>query len=162
MAWSDLNQFSTAILLIVGAILPVVNPLGDAPLFLHLTYGCDGATRARLARDISTYSFALLLGSLLLGPLVLRLFDLSLSVIQVAGGMVVCALGWKMLTSEPSAPEARVDPDQISAAALARVFYPLTLPLTIDPGVMSVAVTIGAHHANTLDRIAIQLAAAVI
>ena len=160
--WSDLNLLFGPILVVVGAILPVVNPPGDAPLFLHLTHGCDDATRARLARRVTIYSFGLLLGSLVLGTAVLRLFDLSVVVIQVAGGAVVCALGWKMLTDEPRSPDARVDPDEASTVAMARAFYPLTMPLTVDPGVMSVAVTIGAHHAHTLDRVAVQLLAASI
>jgi len=162
MVWTDLTQLGTAILLIVGAVLPVVNPPGDAPLFLHLTHGCSDETRARLARRVTIYSFALLLASLIFGTAILRLFDLSVAVIQVAGGAVVCALGWNMLTEEPKPPETRVDSDQDLEKALARAFYPLTMPLTIDPGAMSVAVTIGAHHAHTLDKLAIQLAAAVI
>ena len=46
------------------------------------------------------HSFALLLGTLLLGTLVLRLFGLSLPEIQLAGGAVVCGLGWKLLNDE--------------------------------------------------------------
>jgi multiple antibiotic resistance protein len=163
MVWTDLNQLATAILLIVGGVLPVVNPPGDAPLFLHLTRGCDDAARAKLARRVTIYSFALLLGSLVLGTFILRLFDLSLAVIQLAGGAVVSALGWKMLTEETKPSEASVEPpEQASVIAAARAFYPLTMPLTVDPGVMSVAVTIGAHHAHTMDRLAVQFLAAII
>jgi small neutral amino acid transporter SnatA (MarC family) len=67
-----------AVLLIIGALLPVVNPLGDAPLFLAMTPGFDEALRALLARRIAVYSFALLLGSMLLGGFVLRIFGLSI------------------------------------------------------------------------------------
>ncbi len=100
MVWADLIQLAGAILVIVGAILPVVNPPGDAPLFLHTTAGCDEQTRAALARRVAVHSFALLLGTLLLGTLVLRLFGLSLPEIQLAGGAVVCGLGWKLLNDE--------------------------------------------------------------
>ena len=34
MFWSDLSQLTGAVLLMIGALLPVVNPLGDAPVFL--------------------------------------------------------------------------------------------------------------------------------
>jgi multiple antibiotic resistance protein len=44
---------------------------------------------------------------------------------------------------------------------MARSFYPLTMPLTVDPGVMSIAVTLGANHAHTLERVLIQLLAAI-
>jgi small neutral amino acid transporter SnatA (MarC family) len=43
-----------------------------------------------------------------------------------------------------------------------QAFYPLTVPMTVDPGAMSVAVTIGANHAHKLDRLLIQLLAAAI
>jgi multiple antibiotic resistance protein len=162
MLWSDFVQLSGAILVIVGAVLPVVNPPGDAPIFLRLTHGCDDATRRALARHIAVYSFGLLLGSMLLGPLVLRLFGLSVPVIELAGGAVVCALGWKLLNDDAAPPDVAADPRQASLVALNKSFYPLTMPLTIDPGVMSVAVTIGANHAHTLDRLLIQFLAAII
>jgi multiple antibiotic resistance protein len=99
---------------------------------------------------------------MLLGSFVLRMFGLSVPVIQVAGGAVVCALGWKLLNDDSNPGATAADPRGASAAALARAFYPLTMPLTVDPGVMSVAVTIGANHAHTLDRLIVQILAAVI
>jgi len=161
MVWADLTQLLTAILVIVGAVLPVVNPPGDAPIFLQMTAGCDEETRKTLAWRVAVYSFALLLGSLLFGSFILRLFDLSVAVIQVSGGAVVCALGWKLLNDDPKPADTTVDPRQASVAALARAFYPLTMPLTVDPGVMSVAVAIGANHAHALDKLAIQMLAGV-
>ena len=55
MIWSDLAQLFGPILVVVGALLPVVNPPGDAPIFLHMTAGCDDATRSALARRIAIY-----------------------------------------------------------------------------------------------------------
>jgi multiple antibiotic resistance protein len=161
MPWTDFTQLTGAILVIVGAILPVVNPPGDAPIFLRMTFGCDDATRKTLARHIALYSFALLLGSMLIGSFVLRMFDLSIPVVQVAGGAVVCALGWNLLNDDSKPPNVG-DATQASVAAMAQSFYPLTMPLTVDPGVMSVAVTLGANHAHTLERVLIQLLAAII
>jgi multiple antibiotic resistance protein len=162
MVWTDFTQLLGAILVVVGAILPVVNPPGDAPLFLRMTTGVDDATRIRLSKVIAFYSFVLLLGSMLFGSFVLRLFELSVAVILVAGGAVVCALGWRLLNDDQKAAAMPVDPREASAAAMARSFYPLTMPLTVDPGVMSVAITVGANHAHTLDRLLIQILAAAI
>ncbi len=72
---------------------------------------------------------------MIFGTFVLRLFELSVAVIQVAGGAVVCALGWKILNDDTKPSELAVDPQQAVVAAMARSFYPLTMPLTIDPGV---------------------------
>ncbi len=162
MLWTDFSPLLGAILLVVGAILPIVNPPGNAPLFLRMTAGCDDATRATLAKLIAIYSFALLLGSMIFGSFVLRLFELSVAVIQVSGGAVVIALGWKMLNDDSMPADVTIDPQQASSVALRRSFYPLTMPLTVDPGVMSVAVAVGAHHGHTLDRLLIQILAAVI
>jgi multiple antibiotic resistance protein len=161
LIWSDLKQLVGATLLVVGAVLPVINPLGDAPLFLQLTEGLDRATRDRLATKVSGYSFGLLLGSMLFGSFFLRLFDLKLAIVQVAGGAVVCALGWRLLNQDdskkpPGEAPARV-PDQ-----LARALYPLTLPLTVDPGAISVAITVGVNHADNIRSVVIKLVAAVI
>jgi multiple antibiotic resistance protein len=162
MLATDLLQLLHAVLLIVGALLPVVNPPGNVPIFLNLTHGCDEATRRDLARHIAIYSFALLLGSMLLGSLVLRLFDLSVAALQVAGGAVVCALGWNLLHYEPAAAEAPPDPEQARQVALGRAFYPLTLPVSIDAGVIAVAITLGAHHGQTIAGEAIQTLAALL
>lgn len=158
----DTLQLLHAVLLIVGALLPVVNPPGNVPIFLNLTQGCDEATRRDLARHIAAYSFALLLGSMLLGTLVLRLFDLSVAALQVAGGAVVCALGWNLLHYEPRAEDTRTDPEQARQVALGRAFYPLTLPVSVDAGVIAVAITLGAHHGQTLQDRLMQLIAAVL
>ena len=159
---SDLLQLLHAVLLIVGALLPVVNPPGNVPIFLNLTQGCDEATRRDLAQHIAVYSFALLFGSMLLGNLVLRLFDLSVGALQVAGGAVVCALAWNLLHYEPKPEDAQADPEQARQVALGRAFYPLTLPVSVDAGVISVAITLGAHHGQTVSGNLIQIAAALI
>jgi len=159
---SDFSQLGGAILLIVAALLPVVNPLGDAPIFLTMTAGCDASTRVELAKRIAFYSFALLLGSMLLGSFVLRLFGLSIPVVQVAGGAVVCALGWNLLAYEPKPAVVTDDPNHIRLIALGRAFYPLTLPLSVDAGVIAVAITVGANHAHTIRLAIIQFLAGTI
>jgi multiple antibiotic resistance protein len=162
LLWTDIGQLLNAVLLIVGALLPVVNPLGNVPIFLTLTHGCDDATRRDLARHIALYSLALLLGSMLLGSFVLRMFDLSIPVVQVAGGAVVIALGWHLLHYERPAAEETPDPHVARQVAVARAFYPLTLPVSIDAGVIAVAITLGANHGQTLERDLIQIVAAIL
>jgi multiple antibiotic resistance protein len=160
---TDFGQLTGAILLMVGVLLPVVNPLGDAPIFLRMTPGCDESARADVANRIAFYSFLLLLAAMLLGSFVLRLFGLSIPIVQVAGGAVVCALGWKLLAAENSKPsDVAIDPIHAKAIALGRTFAPLTMPMTIDAGVISVAITVGANHAHTFEHAVIQLFAAVI
>jgi multiple antibiotic resistance protein len=151
----DLQQLLRAILVVVGAILPIVNPVGSAPMFLAMTHGADSATRRTLAGVVAVNSFVLLLGSLIFGNFVLRLFGLSVPVVQLAGGLVLCSLGWRLLTDDPpAAGNEAVD-------SISKAFYPLTLPLTVDPGALSVAVTIGANHSSSITRILIAVMGAI-
>jgi multiple antibiotic resistance protein len=50
---ADLNEFVGATLLIVGAVLPVINPVGGVPLFLDMTDGLDPARRNKLAARVA-------------------------------------------------------------------------------------------------------------
>jgi multiple antibiotic resistance protein len=161
--WSDLVQLAGAILLMVGALLPLVNPLGDAPVFLRMTYGCDEAARVALARRIAFYSFVLLLCSMLFGSFILRLMGLSIPIVQVAGGARVCAMAWQILAADnPKPVDGAADPVLAQSIALGRAFSPLTMPLTIDAGTIAVAITVGANHAHTIDLALIQVLAAAI
>jgi multiple antibiotic resistance protein len=149
----DLRYFLTALLLVVGGILPIVNPVGSAPMFLQMTHGADEDTRALLAAKVAVNSFILIMGALIFGAYVLKVFGLSVAVVQVAGGAVLCALGWNLLNSEPST--ATPGPPMPGDAMITRAFYPLTLPLTVDPGALAVAVTVGANHAHGVERVVI-------
>jgi multiple antibiotic resistance protein len=159
MISEDLRHFLTALLLVVGGILPIVNPIGSAPMFLAMTHGADESTRATLAAKIAVNSFLLIMGSLIFGAYVLKVFGLSVAVVQVAGGAVLCALGWNLLNSEPA---SHVEDQVVNVdVVILRAFYPLTLPLTVDPGAISVAITIGANHAKGVERVLIGLAAGI-
>jgi multiple antibiotic resistance protein len=134
-------------ILVVSALFPIVNPLGGAPIFLSLTHYYSTMQRKLLSRKIAINSFLLLIGSYLIGTHILAFFGISLPVVQVGGGIVVMAAGWNML-NEKEGDETRgnvqqsVDPRDLST----RAFYPLTLPLTVGPGSISVAITLGANE----------------
>lgn len=134
--------FANTFLLVYAALFPIVNPVGSAPLFLGMTRFSSEATRNRLARRVAVNSFFLLLGSLLIGSHVLEFFGISLPVVRIAGGLVVSAFGWKLLNSDER-PDGQPAP---SATAEPESFYPLTLPLTVGPGSISVAITLGSQR----------------
>ena len=75
---------------------------------------------------------------------VLNFFGVSLPVVQVGGGLVVVAMGWNTLVQGEDTQQTSRQTLQCSDA-LRSAFYPLTLPLTVGPGTISVAVTLGAN-----------------
>lgn len=142
-----------SILLIVSALFPLVNPIGGSPVFLLLTDEYSAVERRLLAKRVAMNSFVLLIVSFVVGTHILSFFGISLPVVQVGGGLIVMSTGWAMLTrSDPGAGSDRgqmhqnVDPQSLFQKA----FYPLTLPITVGPGSISIAITLGANEPRHL------------
>jgi multiple antibiotic resistance protein len=134
-------------LLIVGALFPIVNPIGNTPIFLSLTKGLSSQARAKLARMIAVNGLILILISITIGTHILDFFGISLPVVQVGGGLVVISTGWSLLTRSDGEPSGTDSQPGCSEADYTRqAFYPLTLPLTVGPGTISTAITVGADH----------------
>jgi multiple antibiotic resistance protein len=131
-----------ATILVVATLFPIVNPLGSAAIFVNLVGPVAQNTQRLLARKISIYSFFLLVCSVLWGVHVLTFFGIDIYAVQIAGGLVVAATGWTLLNRDTGRTnEAAPEDDQI----LENAFYPFTLPITVGPGSISVAITLGAH-----------------
>lgn len=140
-------EFIRNVLLIIGALFPIVNPLGGIPIFLTLTRGFSSGMRTVLARKIALNGFALLAASILVGTNILAFFGISLPVVQIGGGMVVIATSWRLLNRKDETDERHESKHHVSATDLSsRAFYPLTLPLTVGPGSISVAIALGANR----------------
>jgi multiple antibiotic resistance protein len=146
--------FARSLVLTLAALLPVINPPGTAPIFLSLTPGASQAERTALSRRVAWYCLLLLVAATLIGSYVLAFFGLSISAVKMAGGLLVGASGWKLISSDQG-----IDANLTAATSVPtaddiglRAFYPLTFPLTIGPGSISIAVTLGAGtHGSNVD-----------
>jgi multiple antibiotic resistance protein len=152
--YNSLLHFGSVVLLAIGALLPIVDPLGGAPIYLAMTALLTHEERARMAKAVAINSFLLLIASALIGAYVLDFFGLSIPAVQVAGGIVVCSIGWSLLNSPNSPPAlqrnaatAAQTPEASAEDLSQRAFYPMTMPLTVGPGSISVALTLGANPA---------------
>jgi len=156
------------VLLILSALFPIVNPLGGSPVFLALTRDYPTAARRALARQVAVNSFVLLIASFMVGTHILNFFGISIPVVQVGGGLVVISNGWAMLKQKEEPDRGRDVKKNVNLEDIFRnAFYPLTLPLTVGPASISVAITLGAnlpHHlgANLLAILATLIASALV
>ncbi|HET6326290.1 MAG TPA: MarC family protein [Planctomycetaceae bacterium] len=133
---------TNAFLLIYAGLFPIVNPIGGAPIFFGLTRDCTKPERNALALQVALNSFALLLGSLFVGSYVLEFFGITLPIVRVAGGLVVTATGWNLLQGGYG-NDAR---DGHRPVVPTDGFYPLTMPITVGPGSIAVAITLGSQR----------------
>jgi multiple antibiotic resistance protein len=131
--------------LAVAALMPIVNPLGSAPMFLSMSADLPKMARHRLSRQVARNSFLLLTAAMLVGSHVLRLFGISVPIVRVGGGLLVIANGWRMLNAKGAPPTDNIEVESAWEREVARRgFYPLTFPLTVGPGSISIAITLGA------------------
>ncbi len=161
-------EVAKSTLLIFSALFPIVNPLGGSPIFLALTREYPNSARRILARQVAMNSLVLLIASFLIGSHILDFFGISIPVVQVGGGLIVISNGWAMLKSKEEtdrspAVQKKVNMQDISRSA----FYPLTLPLTVGPGsismaMISMAITLGANEPRHLGPNLLGILAAVI
>jgi len=144
----SLEPFVHSLLIVPLTLLPIINPLSTAPVFL-MTAGGDPANTRRLAWQVALNCWYVILGALFVGTYVLDFFGISLPIVRVGGGLLVAASGWRMLNrsedDEVHVAVARGQAQILSPQALAqRSFFPLTFPLTTGPGTIAAAIAIGA------------------
>jgi multiple antibiotic resistance protein len=142
---TELAEVVRAAILAVAALMPIVNPLGSAPIFLSMSADLPTAARRQLSRRVAWNSFVLLAAAMLIGSHVLRLFGISVPIVRVAGGLLVVANGWRLVNADDAPTPSRTSVQEAWERELARrAFYPLTFPLTVGPGSVSIAITLGA------------------
>jgi multiple antibiotic resistance protein len=130
-----------------SALLPVINPIGSALVFLGLVGDAPSSVFKKLALKIAISTTIFLFIVELVGTALLAFFGISLPVVQVAGGLVLATMGWTLLNQQDaSANRAQGEVTQEAYGDLEqKIFYPLTFPVTAGPGCIVITLTLSAH-----------------
>jgi multiple antibiotic resistance protein len=142
-----MHQFGKFFGLSFSALLPLVNPLGSALVFLSLVGAAPRSLYRSLAWKIAISTALFLVTIEIIGTTLLNFFGISLPVVQVAGGLALAAMGWALLNEkqEHTKEELSEVDDRALGSLQQKVFYPFTFPLTAGPGCIVVLVTLSAH-----------------
>lgn len=136
-----------------SALLPLINPVGSALIFLGLVGAAPIETYRALARRIAINTVIFFAVIELIGSALLGFFGISLPIMQVSGGVVIAMIGWSLLNQKDSAPnpektQASVVPAVTQAeidSLREKAFYPFTFPITAGPGCIVVMLTLSVH-----------------
>ena len=135
-----------------SVLLPLINPLGSALVFLGLASDAPPRLYRSLAGRIAINNIIFLAIIELLGATILKFFGISLPIVQLAGGIVIATMGWSVLnerdasaTSRKKREESDVRDEEHAENLKLKVFYPFTFPVTAGPGVLVVMLTLSAH-----------------
>ncbi len=129
------------------ALFPVLNPIGNGFIVNDFLKGLDDAQRKAIVKKITVNCLLIGLYSLIVGKLVLLLFNLATPVIQLAGGILICKTGFEWLsdpkTSATSEGKQAIDTIHLGSVE-EKVFYPISFPICFGPGSISVVFTLMA------------------
>ena len=145
-------DFFQAFIIVPLTLLPIINPLGTAPIFTA-TAGGNPLVTQRLARQVAINGWIILIVSMLVGTYVLELFGISLPIVRIGGGLLVAATGWRMLNrsaeDDVTAAVARESLPLSDEEIVRRSFFPLSFPLTTGPGAIAASIALGAKLPKT-------------
>jgi multiple antibiotic resistance protein len=154
-----------AAVLVPATLLPIMNPLAGAPIFLAVTGGNERLTRV-MARRVAINCFFLLVGALLVGGYVLDFFGLSIPIVRVAGGLVVAASGWRLLNDAGEDAIQRSVADSTTAMSEVEIahrsFMPMSFPLTVGPGTIAATIALGSRRPEQAINLIPQAAGALL
>jgi len=162
-----LNHFFFIIPAVYMALFHVVNPIGSGILFLNLTPHANNKDRRKMARKIAVNSFIILFIVLLAGVYILKLFGITIPIVQVCGGAMILSMGWRSLGQDDSINESDSKKSLASGTEQfsyeSQTFYPYTFPFTVGPGSIAVTLTISAEYiTNSPGNDLLQYAASIV
>jgi multiple antibiotic resistance protein len=139
-----------------SALLPLINPLGTALIFLGLVGNAPIEVYRGLARRIAINTVIFFAVIELIGSYLLGFFGISLPIVQVSGGIVIAMIGWSLLNQKDSTPNPEKTEAAVPAVTPAEIdslqqkaFYPFTFPITAGPGCIVVMLTLSVHTEQT-------------
>lgn len=140
--------FLHAIFIAFLSLFPVVNPIGSAFIVDPLLGELSFSERKRAAKRVALYCLAICTVSAIIGSWILKLFGISIPIVQVAGGLMICRMGWQLLTSDDQVKGEKetARPERRSGDLDNFLFYPISFPMTTGAGTISVILTLGAHE----------------
>jgi len=123
----------------------VIDPVGNAPIFLAVTQHQDRARKLRTALEGTAIAAAIMLFFALCGAWILGYLDISEAAFRIAGGIILFLVALDMLAAKrqqrkreaTTGDDSATEPDNVA-------IYPLAIPLLAGPSaIMSVIVVTG-------------------
>ena len=126
----------------IVTVLAVINPVVCGTIFLTLTSKLTQAQRCWAAARVALSILIILVGSALIGLKILSIFNISIDVFRIVGGMIIAYMGFDMLGGGHTVGQAL--PTNGEAAAPSSL-SPLIM-FAAGPGTITAVVTLAAVH----------------
>ncbi len=137
----------------LGALFSVLNPIGSVPIFLGLTQNDTKESMNKTAFWTAVNVLIILLISFFIGDYILKFFGISIDVLRIAGGIVICTSGFGLLSGSFSKTRGvgkKVKNDAQNRSDIA--LTPLAIPMMAGPGAMSLLIAMYQDYPDWMDK----------
>lgn len=141
---------------VFASLISVVNPLGAVPLFLALSKDYTPRERSITARQTSIYFTLILLAFFLAGSLILTFFGINVNAMRAAGGLIILASGYSLLSGkfeQHKAVDQKVRQEAMHKSDIS--FSPMAMPMLSGPGSISLLIGYYTTYADWWLRLGI-------
>ncbi|GIK22664.1 MAG: MarC family protein, partial [Ignavibacterium sp.] len=148
------HTFINMLFISIVALFPVINPIGSALIVNPYLSQLPDSDKKAAVKKITLYAFSICVVALFAGRWILELFGISIPVVQLAGGIVICIIGWESLSARSDTKTDAKDVESLTNNNITnnvndKLFYPITFPITTGAGTISVLFTLSAHSSNS-------------
>ena len=131
------------------ALFAMMNPIGNTGIFISMTGDLPLAFKVKAAIKVTITVLIILIGAAFGGTAVLNAFGISLPAFQLAGGLIVLGIGFKMLHGGDN-PAHQTDAGDSQIATVngeeervnSTLIVPLSMPILGGPGSIATVITV--------------------
>lgn len=128
-------------------LLVIMDPVGNAPIFVSMTRNMDPAARAAAARRAVLAAGALVIGFALIGRATFDYLNVELGSLSIAGGLLLLLVALEMLRGEDYPDGEDGDTDV--------ALVPLATPLVAGPGTIATVIVLAERNPGGDGRLAV-------
>jgi multiple antibiotic resistance protein len=141
-ALKNIGEFLSWVILALITLVPIINPVSTAVLLLGISAHLSPKERNRQIMWACIYMTGILVTFLLLGHLVMIAFGISIPGIRIAGGLVICYLGFRMLFPDEGKITGEEKAEALQKSDIS--FSPLAMPSLSGPGAIAAVITMSS------------------
>ena len=123
----------------------IIDPIGNAPLFLGLTVGLSASVRRSIAIKGSFISFCILTLFAVTGTAILDAIGITIDAFRIAGGVLLFVTAFQMIYGQRQERREEMTSAALAERAANLAVFPLSIPLLAGPGSISATILLSSQ-----------------
>ncbi len=149
------------------ALLAILNPIGNIPIFLEHVNNETAEVQKNIAKLLSATIFVIILFFYFTGQPFLSLFGITIPAFRIAGGILIMTIGFRLLHGKPKfdpdgmETNAELNPFSIATKRLSSIIVPVATPIFVGPGAITTVILYSERAESPATTVCMVLAIAV-